>query len=147
MKGRSLECDAFQNDVPVYLRLGCLRVAYLTRGTASSPRAQPITFKVETTFHTPTSLGEMQRIAFRLLLSSHVCVYVCLSVCVFVCVCVYMPLDLRKTVWDRDVVFLLRGMTPDITCKRFTQIWLQIPRWRTKWWPWNTIIGRNSVIY
>ena len=33
-------------------------------------------------------LGEMQRIAFRLMPSSCVCVYVCVCVCVSVCVCV-----------------------------------------------------------
>ena len=45
-------------------------------------------------------LGEMQRIAFRLMLSS--------CVCVCVCVCVYAAfVDLRKTVWDRDAVFVL----------------------------------------
>ena len=33
-------------------------------------------------------LGEMQRITFRLMLSSCVCVCVCLSVCVSGCVCV-----------------------------------------------------------
>ena len=36
-------------------------------------------------------LGEMQRIAFRLMLSScvcSVCLSVCVCVCVFVCVCV-----------------------------------------------------------
>ena len=49
-------------------------------------------------------LGEMQRIAFRLKLSS--CVCVCVSVCLSVCLCVYAAfVDLRKTVWDRDVVF------------------------------------------
>ena len=37
-----------------------------------------------------------------------VCVSVCLSVCVSVCLCVYAAfVDLRKTVWDRDVIFLL----------------------------------------
>ena len=41
-------------------------------------------------------LGEMQRIAFHLMLSS------------CVCVCVYAAfVDLRKTVWDRDVDFVL----------------------------------------
>ena len=40
--------------------------------------------------------GEIQRIAFRLMLSS----------CVSVCVCVYTAfVDHRKTVWDRDAVF------------------------------------------
>ena len=28
-----------------------------------------------------------------------------------------------------------------------TQIGLQTPRWRTKWRPWNTIMGCNSVTY
>ena len=98
MKGRSLECHAFHKDVPVYLRLRRLRVAFLARGTASSPRTQPITFKVETTFHTHASLCEMQRIAFRLLLSLRECVclsvcvfvyvFVCVSVCMYLCVCV-----------------------------------------------------------
>ena len=47
-------------------------------------------------------LGEMQRIAFHLMLSSYVCVCVCLSVCV----CVYAAfVDLRKTVWNREVIF------------------------------------------
>ena len=42
-------------------------------------------------------LGEMKRIAFRLMPSS--CVCVCLCVCVCVCVCVYAAfVDLRKTV-------------------------------------------------
>ena len=74
-------------------------------------------------------LGEMQRIAFRLMLSS------CMSVCV--CVSVYAAfVDARKTVRDRGVVvFKLRGITPDIICKSLTQIGLQIPRWRTKWRP------------
>ena len=93
----------------------------------------------------------MQRIAFRLMLSSCVCVYACVCVCKWVCVgvCVYAAfVDLTKTVGDRDVVFfLLLKITPDITYKSFTQIGLQIPRRRTKWRPWNTIIGRNSVIY
>ena len=60
----------------------------------------------------------------------HVCVYVsvCLSLCMYAAF-----VDLRKTVCDRDTVFFkLLGMTPDITCKSFTQIGLQIPRWRTK---------------
>ena len=38
------------------------------------------------------------------------CVCVCLSVCLCVCVyvCVYAAfVDLRKTGWDRDVVFLI----------------------------------------
>ena len=63
-------------------------------------------------------LGEMQRIAFRLMLSSCVCVCmcvcVCVCVCVSVCVCVWMCVsvcvsaafvNLRKTVWARDAVF------------------------------------------
>ena len=75
-----------------------------------------------------TFLGEMQRIAFRLMLSSCVCLSICLSVCLSVCVYAAF-VDDRKTVWDRDVVFFkLRGMTPNITYKSFTQIGLQIPR-------------------
>ena len=38
-------------------------------------------------------------------------------------------------------------MTTHISCRRLTKIGLQIPRWRTKWRPWNTTIGYNSVIY
>ena len=55
-------------------------------------------------------LGEMQRIAFRLMPSSYVylCLSVCLCVCVCVCLCVYAVfMDLRKTVGDRDAVFVL----------------------------------------
>ena len=73
-----------------------------------------------------------------------------MCVCLSVCLCVYAAfVDARKTVWDRYVNFFykLRGMLPYITCKIFTQIGLQIRRWRTKWRPWNTIIGRNSAIY
>ena len=96
-------------------------------------------------------LGEMQNIAFRLMLSSCLWLYVCvcLCVCLSVCLCVCRFVDLRKTVWDRDVVFVfkLRWITPNIISKSLTQIWLWIPRWRTQWWPWNTIIGCNSVIY
>ena len=40
-------------------------------------------------------LGEMQRISFRLMLSSCMCVSVCLSVCL--CVCTAF-VDLKKTV-------------------------------------------------
>ena len=32
----------------------------------------------------------------------------------------------------RRFSFKLLGMIPDITCKSFAQIGLQIPRWRTK---------------
>ena len=110
-------------------------------------------------------LGEMQRIAFRFMLSSWVCVRVCACVhacvrecvraCVCVCVCVCVCLCVcvcvclcvcvcvcrvcgrhRKTVWDKDVVFL-----------KLTQFGLQIPKWRTKWWSWNTISCYYSVIY
>ena len=35
-------------------------------------------------------------------------------------------------------------MTAHMSCRCLAQIWLQIPRWRTKWRPWNTIIGYNS---
>ena len=93
-------------------------------------------------------LGEMQCIEFRLMLSSYVCVGVCVGVCVYVracacvCVCVYAAfVDLRKTVWDRDVVFFfkLRGITPEIIYKSLTQIGLQIP----KWW---TNSGRETLI-
>ena len=71
-------------------------------------------------------------------------------VCVGVWMWVYAAfVDLRLTVWDRDFVifFKLCRITPDIICKSLTQIWLQIPRWRTKWRPWNTIIDCNSAIY
>ena len=72
-----------------------------------------------------------------------------MCVCVCLCACVHAAfVDLRKTVWVRDVVFSkLLGMTPDITCKSFTQIGLHFPRRRTKWRLWNTIIGRNSATY
>ena len=120
MKGRSLECHAFYKDVPVYLRLRHLRVAFLARCTAISPRTQPITFKVETTFHTHTSLGVMRRIAFRLLLSS----------CVCVCLCVPCFWTSGKGFEIETSFFKLRGITPDITCKILTQIGLKIPRWR-----------------
>ena len=54
-------------------------------------------------------LGKIHRIAFRLMLSCVcVCVCVCVSMCACVCVshCVYAAfVDLRKTVWDREVVF------------------------------------------
>ena len=71
----------------------------------------------------------------------------CLCVCL--CVCVYVTfVYARKTVWDRDVVFFkFCEITPDIISKSLTQIRLQIPRWRTKWRPWNTIICCNSAIY
>ena len=70
-------------------------------------------------------LDEMQRIAFALCYR-----HVCVSVCVCVCVCVSAAfVDLRKTVWDRRrFSFKMLGMTPDVTCKSFTQIGLQIPR-------------------
>ena len=54
-------------------------------------------------------LGEMQRIGFRLMLSLCVCVCVCVCARVRVCVCVCVCdsfMDIRKTVWDRNVVFL-----------------------------------------
>ena len=73
-------------------------------------------------------LGEMQRIAFRLMLSSCVCVCVCLSVCVYTALWTSgIRLEIETS------FFKLFEMTPDITCKSFTQIGLQIPRWRTKW--------------
>ena len=62
----------------------------------------------------------MQRITFRLMPSSYVCVCVCVRVRVRVrvfvrvrmrvrvCVCVYAAfVDLRKTVWDRDAFFYI----------------------------------------
>ena len=59
----------------------------------------------------------MQRIAFRLMLSSCVCVcvYVCVRVCVLcVFVCVYAAfVDGRQTVWgtDVDIVYIARNNT------------------------------------
>ena len=49
---------------------------------------------------------------------------------VCLCVCLYSTfVDLRKTVWDRDVIFsILRGIKQDIICKSLTQIGLKIPR-------------------
>ena len=79
-------------------------------------------------------VGEMQRIAFRLMILSCVRVYAAF-------------VDLRKTLSDKDRFYKLCGITPDIICKSLTQIGLQIPRWRPSWRPWNTIIGRNSAIY
>ena len=82
-----------------------------------------------------TFVGEMQRIAFRLMLSS------CVSMCVCVCVCVFVVfVNARKIVWIETSFFKLRGITPDIICKSLTQIGLQIPRWQTKWRPRNAII-------
>ena len=87
---------------------------------------------------------EMQRLHFALCYRK-----VCVCMCACVCVCVCMP-----SLWTsgkrfeiEPSFFKLLGITPDITYKSFTQIGLQIPRWRTKWRPWNTIIGRNSAIY
>ena len=110
-------------------------------------------------------LGEIQRIVFRLMLSSYVCVCLCVYmcvcvcvcvcvVCVCVCVCVCMCVCVSRF-WtsgkrfkiETPFFFKLLGMSPNITCKSFTQIGLQIPRWRTKWRPGNTIFGRNSAIY
>ena len=92
-------------------------------------------------------LGEMQRIAFHLMLSSCVCVCICLScVCVFVCMPRLWTSGKRFEIVT-SFFFKLRGMTPDIICKSFTQIGLQIPIWRTKWRLWNTINGCNSAIY
>ena len=73
------------------------------------------------TEHSLSILGEMQRTAFRLMLSSScVCVCVCLSVCV--CrVCGPQKNGLR--LWRR-FCFKLRGITPDISCKSLTQIGL-----------------------
>ena len=74
-------------------------------------------------------LGEMQRIAFRLLLWSCMSVSVCVCVCLCVCrVCGRQENSLRQ----KRRFFKWRGITPDIICKSLTQIELQIPRWRTK---------------
>ena len=83
-------------------------------------------------------LGETQRIAFRLLLSTCVCLCVCMP---------HLWTPGNGLRYRRRFFLKLRGMTPDVACKSFTQIGLQIPRCRTKWWPWNTIIGHNSAIY
>ena len=73
-----------------------------------------------------------------------VCVYVC--VCLSLCVCMArLWTSGKRFEIETSFCFKLRGITPDIICK--TQIGLQIPRWRTKWRPWNTIIGCNSAIY
>ena len=77
------------------------------------------------------SLDEMQCIAFRLMVSSRV------LVCVCVCMCVWT--SAKRFEIETSFFFKLRGITPDIICKSLTQIGLQIPRWRTKWRPWNTI--------
>ena len=71
---------------------------------------------------------------------------------VCVCVCLYVCMPRLWTPGKRfeiELVFFskLHAITPDIICKSLTQLLLQIPRWRTKWRPWNTIIGCNSAIY
>ena len=58
----------------------------------------PNCFRSSLRFWTFWFLGEMQRIAFRLMLSS--CVCVCLSVCIYTAF-----VNLGITVWDTDVVF------------------------------------------
>ena len=76
-------------------------------------------------------LGEMQRIAFRLMPSSCVRVCVCVSVCVCVCVLLCMPrlwTPGKRFEIETSFFFKLRAITPDITCKSLTQIELQIPR-------------------
>ena len=63
-------------------------------------------------------LGEMQRIAFRFMLSLCVCVCVCLSGCLCVCVC--MPrlwASGKQFGIQTSFLFELRGITPDIICK------------------------------
>ena len=77
-----------------------------------------------------------------------VCMCVCVCVSVFLCVC--MPrlwTSGKRFEIETSFCFKLREITPDITCKRLTQIGLQIPRWRTKSRPWNTIIDCDSAIY
>ena len=76
-----------------------------------------------------------------------VCVRVCVCVCVCMCVCRAWGPQENGLRYRRRFLLKLLGITPDITYKSFTQIELQIRRWRTKWRPWNTIIGRNSAIY
>ena len=97
-------------------------------------------------------LGEIQSIAFRLLLSSCVCVCVCvcvcacvcLCVCVCVCVCVWVCVCVcvcrfcesqENGLRERRFFLQLRGIPPNIIYKSFTEIGLQNPRWRTKWRP------------
>ena len=59
----------------------------------------------------PPFLGEMQRIAFRLMLSS--CVCMCLCVCVSVCMLrLWMP-EKRFEI-ESSIYFKLRGTIPDI---------------------------------
>ena len=62
---------------------------------------------------------------------SHYAIIMCMCVCLCVCLCVYMCMCVCVSVCVS--FFKLLGITPDITCKSFTQIGLQIPRWRTKW--------------
>ena len=92
----------------------------------------------------PLFLGEMQRMAFRLMLSSCVCLCVCLCMCV--CMTRFWTPGKRFEI-EISFFFTLRGITPHIICKSLKQIGLQIPRWRTKWGPSNTIIDRISAIY
>ena len=61
-------------------------------------------------------LGEMQRIAIRLMLSS----YVCVSVCMYVCMPRFWTPGERFEI-ETLFFFKLRGMTPGITCKSLTQ--------------------------
>ena len=67
----------------------------------------------------------MQRIEFRLMLSSCVCV----CVCVCVCLCVCMPrlcTPGKRFEIEMSFFFKLRGIKPDIICKSLTQIGVQI---------------------
>ena len=84
-------------------------------------------------------LDEMQRIVY------YRRVYVCF--CLSVCMPRLWTPGKRFEIETSSFFFKLRGLMPDITCKSFTQIGLQIPRWQTIWRAGNTIIGRNSAIY
>ena len=86
---------------------------------------------LEMYFSSTSFLGEMQRIAFSPMLSSCVCA----SVCVCVCVCMPRLWTSGKRFEIETSFFLIARNNTAHTCKSFTQIGLQIPRWRTKWRP------------
>ena len=81
-----------------------------------------------------------------------VCVCLCVSVCVCLCVCVSVCMPRLWTPGKRFEVemsffFKLRGMSPDIASKSFTQIVLQIPRWRTKLAVTQPFINTDTSIF
>ena len=63
------------------------------------------------------------------------CVCVCVSLCLSFCVLARLWTPEKRFEIETSFFFKLCGMTPDKTCKSFTQIGLQIPIWWTKWQP------------